>query len=32
VPAGFVDLAKTPVLGKPIRAEALVSAVAAALK
>jgi CheY-like chemotaxis protein len=32
VPKGFVDTAKTPVLGKPIRAETLISAVAAALK
>jgi CheY-like chemotaxis protein len=32
VPKGFVDETKTPVLGKPIRAEALIAAVAAALK
>jgi hypothetical protein len=29
---GFGDETKTPVLGKPIRAETLVAAVAAALK
>lgn len=31
VPAGFVDRGKTPVLGKPIRSEALLTAVKAAL-
>jgi CheY-like chemotaxis protein len=31
VPSGFVDEAKTPVLGKPIRSEALLAAVKGAL-
>ena len=32
VPNGFVDQSRTPILGKPIRAEALIASVASALK
>ena len=32
VPQGFVDQSRTPVLGKPIRADALIASVATALK
>jgi CheY-like chemotaxis protein len=32
VPNGFVDRSRTPVLGKPIRADALIASVATALR